>query len=81
MGGEAGIGASCDGATIFGITTPSIMAVYCYAECHLCLQSVANKPFMLSVVMLNVVILNVLSHLSNGSFTLAKSVREKVQIS
>jgi hypothetical protein len=35
---------------------------YCYAECHLCSVSlmlrVTNKPFMLSVIMLNVVLLS-----------------------
>ncbi len=29
------------------------MAEHCYADCHLC--TVTNKPFMLSVIMLNVV--------------------------
>ncbi len=39
--------------------------MYCYAECHLCsvsiMLSVTNKPIMLSVIMLNVVILSVLA--------------------
>jgi hypothetical protein len=39
--------------------------MYCYAECHLCLVtfmlSVANKPIMRSVIMLNVFTLSVVA--------------------
>ncbi len=46
------------------ITTPStVMLSAVYSECHLCIVSfmlnVANKPKLLSVDMLNVVMLNV----------------------
>jgi hypothetical protein len=40
------------------------MVECCYADCHLCrvscLLSVVNYPFMLSVIMLNVILLSVI---------------------
>jgi hypothetical protein len=48
-----------------GATTLSIMSELCYDECHLYLSviqlSVTNKPFMLSAVMLNVIVLSVVA--------------------
>jgi hypothetical protein len=54
-----------EGAATLSITTLSIMADGCYAEWHLCQVSlmliVSNPAFLLSVLMLNVVILNVVA--------------------
>ncbi len=56
-----------NGATAFSITTLSIILLESegyYADCHLCCEtfmlSVTNKPFMQSVVILNVVMLSVM---------------------
>jgi hypothetical protein len=47
----------------------------CYAECHLCL-SVTNKPFMLSGVMMNVVMLSVAApyRISSAKNTLVDAI-------
>jgi hypothetical protein len=48
----------------------SIIAKRCYAECHLfcvsLLLSVTLKPFMLSVIMMNVVMLSVVAPMEEG---------------
>jgi hypothetical protein len=56
--------------------TLSIMEEFCYVECHFCIVSsmlsVTNKPFMLRVLMLSVLILSVsmLSVLMHSVFML-----------
>jgi hypothetical protein len=58
------------------IVTLSIMAEHCYVECHLCwlslILSVTHEPFMLSVVMLNVVILGAVAPLQPSLIFVSK---------
>ncbi len=70
------------GATTLSLTTHSITSFStmklsmecCHAECDLCIVtlklSVANKPFMLSAIVLNVIMLSVVAPLKHSSRTL-----------